>query len=550
MDDPPPSEMPQPLQIAGIDISVEEQSPLVLELLGVVQQLQKENQELRDEIQRIKKTTLRPTIKPSVLLKPTPPEGDPSKPGKKRKRPGSSKRKKTKDLRVDVNVVIQPIDVPEDAILEGYRDFFVQDLLIESRNTRYRRAVYRLPDGSLVVAQRPTDVDSHFGPALREFILVQAHQNHVTQGRLLEQLRELGVDISAGQLSNILLNGHENFHAEKDQLLPTARQISGHLHCDDTSARHQGQSAVCTHIGNELFASFSTTDSKSRLNFLRLLCQPEERYMWCEEARESLGWLGAGKKLNAQMSLRDDGQWLGRQAWEQQLNDWGIDNATHRRQVSEAALFGKLLTENWYENLGLVSDDAPQFKLFGFVHGLCWVHGERKIDRLIPLVTKHRKAKEQAQQTFWALYKDLQSYRLEPSESAKVKIGNRFDQLCQTKTGYPDLNEALGRLHAKRDEFLAVLEYPHLPLHNNLSENDIREYARIRKISGGTRSETGRRCRDTFMSLKKTCRKLGVSFQAYLRDRLRGAGEIPLLSDLMRIAAESENLPDPLSGPP
>jgi len=96
MNDPPPSEMPQPLQIAGIDITVEEQSPLVLELLGVIQQLQKEYQELRDEIQRIKKSTLRPTIKPSVLLKPPPPEGDPSKPGKKRKRPGSSKRKKTK----------------------------------------------------------------------------------------------------------------------------------------------------------------------------------------------------------------------------------------------------------------------------------------------------------------------------------------------------------------------------------------------------------------------------------------------------------------------
>ncbi len=56
----------------------------------------------------------------------------------------------------------------------------------------------------------------------------------------------------------------------------------------------------------------------------------------------------------------------------------------------------------------------------------------------------------------------------------------------------------------------------------------IREYARLRKISGGPRSDTGRRCRDTFLSLNKTCRKLGVSFQSYLRDRLRGTGEIPL----------------------
>jgi hypothetical protein len=45
-----------------------------------------------------------------------------------------------------------------------------------------------------------------------------------------------------------------------------------------------------------------------------------------------------------------------------------------------------------------------------------------------------------------------------------------------------------------------------------LSETDIREYVKRRKISGGTRSEAGRRDRDTFASLKKTCRKLSVSF--------------------------------------
>jgi hypothetical protein len=92
-------------------------------------------------------------------------------------------------------------------------------------------------------------------------------------------------------------------------------------------------------------------------------------------------------------------------------------------------------------------------------------------------------------------------------------------------------------LQAKRDGLLAVLEHPQLPLHNNLSENDIREYARLRKISSGTRSDLGLRCRDTFLSLKKTCRKLGVSFWQFLKDRLTGAATIPPLADLMRQAA-------------
>lgn len=58
---------------------------------------------------------------------------------------------------------------------------------------------------------------------------------------------------------------------------------------------------------------------------------------------------------------------------------------------------------------------------------------------------------------------------------------------------------------------------PDMPLHTNASETDIRDYVKVRKISGGTRGDTGRQCRDTFASLRKTCRKLGVSFWDYLR---------------------------------
>lgn len=529
----------EPLKIKGITIPVDEQSPLVLALLAIIQKQDEEIQELRDEIQRLKKTTTRPKIKPSALLKPPPADPENSK----GKRPGSAKRKKTRDIRIDHDEIIVPVNLPAGATLEGYRDFVVQDIVLKTYNTRYRRAVYRLPDGSLSVAQRPADVNSHFGPSLHEFILVQTHQNHVTQGRLLEQLSELGVDISAGQLSNLLLNGHESFHAEKDELLPTAREISDYLHCDDTSARHQGQAAVCTHIGNELFASFSTTNSKSRLNFLRLLCQPDEKYRLCEEARMCLEFSAASEKLQAKVREQDDGVWLGRECWDEQLTQWGIETETQRRQVSEAALLGTLLTENWYHDLGLVSDDAPQFKLLGFVHGLCWVHGERKIDRLIPLTDRQRNAQKLAQSSFWEIYESLKAYRQDPSEAASGSIQAQFKQLCNGKTGYPDLNDALQLLYSKRAEFLAVLEHPHLPLHNNLSENDIREYARLRKISGGTRSDEGRRCRDTFISLKKTCRKLGVSFQAYIRDRLRRIGEIPQLSQLMR-----NFKPDPAPG--
>ena len=90
-------------------------------------------------------------------------------------------------------------------------------------------------------------------------------------------------------------------------------------------------------------------------------------------------------------------------------------------------------------------------------------------------------------------------------------------------------------------DLLRVLERPEVPLHNNAMASDIREYVKRRKISGGTRSSAGRRCRDTFASLKKTCRKLGVRFWEYLQDRVRGLGQLPRLAELIRQKAQAAN---------
>src|SRR5207237_7053525 len=89
-------------------------------------------------------------------------------------------------------------------------------------------------------------------------------------------------------------------------------------------------------------------------------------------------------------------------------------------------------------------------------------------------------------------------------------------------------------MHAHNADLLRVLTRPEIPLHNNAMESDIREFVKRRKMSGGTRNDAGRRCRDTFASLKKTCRKLGIRFWDYLQDRVRGLGHVPRLAALIR----------------
>ena len=71
-----------------------------------------------------------------------------------------------------------------------------------------------------------------------------------------------------------------------------------------------------------------------------------------------------------------------------------------------------------------------------------------------------------------------------------------------------------------------MLERPEIPIHTNGSENELREQVKRRKISGGTRSDKGRICRDSFSSLKKTCKKLGISFLEYLSDRISKLGDL------------------------
>ena len=99
---------------------------------------------------------------------------------------------------------------------------------------------------------------------------------------------------------------------------------------------------------------------------------------------------------------------------------------------------------------------------------------------------------------------------------------------------FPSIGKVLTEMREHKADLLRVLSRPEVPLHNNGSESDIRGYVKTRKISGSTRSESGRQCRDTFASLKKTCRKLGVSFWRYLCDRVRGLGPASHLALLNR----------------
>jgi hypothetical protein len=510
------------------DISDAECTPLVRQLIEIIHLQHERIEQLEDEIARLKGLKARPRIAPSTLETSPRPPRDPDA-----KRPGSAKRSKTAELTITTEKVIRLIDKPPGSIFKGYEDFVVQDLELKPCVTRYRRERWLTPDGQSVVAPLPADVlpGSHFGPDLICYILHQYHNQHVTQPLLLEQLHQVGIDISAGELSRILTEGKDAFHQEKAELLPTALAVSTYVQVDDTGARHQGHNGSCTHIGNELFAFFASTESKSRLNFLEILRRPHADYLinkqsvtyWQRQKlpAEVIHKLRRGPKAFADMA-----------SWRERLRKLGIIRPRHVQIATEGAVLGSLIAHGVSPELVVLSDGAEQYDIL--VHAACWLHAERPLARLIPYSDEHRAAIAKVRSQIWELYQDLKGYRQRPEPSRRLDLETRFDALCTQRTGFPSIDSVLDHMRVHRAALLLVLDRPQVPLHNNLSEGHLRDYVKKRKISGSTRSDLGRQARDTFASLKKTCRRLGVNFWDYLQDRVRGTGQIPRLVDLIR----------------
>jgi hypothetical protein len=519
-------------------IAEEDVTPTVKVLLEIIEhqqilinELREEIEILKEDIKRIKGHKGKPKISPSQMDK----ETSAKKKIAKAKRAGSVKRKKTFQLDIHEEKKVCVEDVPSGSVRKGYQDYVVQDLIIKAHTTLYRLERWRLPDGTCCVAKLPDNLQGHhFGATLRSFVDYQHHKQHVTQPALLDQLRAFGIDISAGQLNRLLTEGKESFHQEKASLLSTGFQVSSYINVDDTGARHQGKNGYCTHIGNEFFAWFESTGSKSRINFLELLRASHQDYILDDNA---FAYMKKQKLPQTPLSLLGQGVkfFLNKTTWEEHLARLGIKAPRLIRIATEGALVGSVLSHGFHIDLKIMSDDAGQFNIFQ--HGLCWIHVERKINALVPFSESHTQDIADIRSQFWVLYACLKAYKLTPSDQGKQDIEKKFDEMCHTKTSYVLLNKALKRIRMMREELLLVLKYPDMPLHNNLSERDIREYVKKRKISGSTRSDEGRRSRDTFASLRKTCLKLKVNFWDYLIDRHRKTFSIPQLSHLMRQAA-------------
>jgi hypothetical protein len=131
---------------------------------------------------------------------------------------------------------------------------------------------------------------------------------------------------------------------------------------------------------------------------------------------------------------------------------------------------------------------------------------------------------------------------VQPTPAERDRLAARFDEVFTPNLDYRSLDERITKTRDNKTQLLQVLEHPEIPLHNNPAELGARGRVRKRDVSFGPRNAVGANAWDTFGTLAATTRKLGVSFFAYIQDRIGATNQVPRLDQIIQSRAQDLNL--------
>lgn len=533
-------------------IQEEKARVLIHQLLNLIEQqaselreARAEIQRLRDEVNRLKGEQGQPKIKGTT---PKPAPSDHSSEAERHKSRPRHKGSKKATIVIDREAVlkVEPALLPADAEFKGYADVVVQDIQLKTDNVLFHKEkYYAASTGHSYLAELPRGYVGQFGPGVQALTLSLYYGLQTSEPKIREFFENVGLQISDGEISNLLIHPRESFHREKAAVYEAGLRSSPWQHTDDTLTRVDGVNQNCHVVCNPVYTVFVTLPSKVRLSVLDALRQGRARLYRLNA--EAMGYLeaiqlapltrqilsaGCGDRA---MNEADFLAWLS-----QRLPHLGKHQ--HPAVLDAAAVAAYHLEKDVAVIQVLVCDDAPQFNWLTRWKMLCWVHEGRHYKKLTPVIPLHREILADFVKRFWAFYDQLLHYRQQPSASERQHLEAEFDTLFSLETGYAELDQRLAKTRVKKAHLLLVLQFPELPLHNNAAELAVRQRVRKRDISFGPRTLAGVQSWDTFMSLADTTRKLGVSFYRYIQDRISGTQQIPPLANLIALAAENLQL--------
>lgn len=525
---------------------------LIRRLLNLIEQLsadlreaQAENQRLRDEINRLKGEQGKPKIKANTAK---PPASDHSSEQERRK--PRQRHKGSKKAAIQINreqvVEVDRARLPADAEFKGYEDVVVQDILLKTDNVCFHKQKFYAPSNRRTyLASLPQGYEGQFGPGVKALTLALYFGMGSSEPKILEFFANVGIRISEGELSKLLIKNQAGFHAEKDAVYEAGLRSSPWQHTDDTQTRVDGQNQHCHVVCNPVYSAYQTKPTKERLAVLDVLRNGRERrFRLNQEALSHLEGVVLSKVARQMLQTWCSEIDLDEPTFQQRLDTWLPKlSVQQRKAIVDAAAVAAYHAETDFPVIqALICDDAPQFNWLTRAMMLCWVHEGRPYKKLTPVVPLHRQQLDEFLKRFWDYYDQLLAYRQNPTPQECLRLEADFDSLFATRSGYEALDQRIAKTQAKKASLLLVLKHPELPLHNNPAELAVRQRVRKRDVSFGPRTQDGCQAWDTFMTLAATARKLGVSFYAYVQDRIAGTHHIPPLAELVEKAAKELNL--------
>src|SRR6266567_4712122 len=210
---------------------------LVERLSAKVQEQAEEIQRLRDEINRLKGEQGKPKIKANKAV--------PHLSSEKERRESKPRHKDNKQAQIRIDrVEVLKVDqqrLPQDALFKGYEEVIVQDRDLRSENIQFRKEKYCSPSQKQTyLADLPTGYKGQFGPGVRAWVLALYYAGGMSEPKILELLCTVGMHISAGQISDLLIKDQKPFHAESEAGVRAGLASSPWHHLDSTGTRVNG----------------------------------------------------------------------------------------------------------------------------------------------------------------------------------------------------------------------------------------------------------------------------------------------------------------------
>ena len=536
------------LQDINPNLLPDEQSrQIVTLLLNIMEDLQKENQLLKeqiqlqaDEINRLKGEHSKPDIKANTKNT----NKDISSKGKENKKIKHNKQAKKKNIPVDKieTITLSKDQLPADAKFKGYREVITQDIIFKRNNILYKIAIYHSPSSNKTYSGKVPKGKSYFSDTLKSFIICQNKVCDVTEQKILIMLRSLDFEISAGSLSNILLEFTDLAQKEKDSILKAGLSCL-FTQTDITGDRFAGKNYYTHIITNNLFTSFTTLSGKSTLDVLTayqaLTNKAKLGLIYNQETVDLLKKSKISKKdLHSLNEMLKENEIFTLEKFELFVREKIPELSNKKNIFIKVKTAFALAYYHWQKNIPIsqvvVSDNAPEYnKIATRAHGLCWVHDARYYNKLTPYIEYHQKILDDYMDKYWTFYKKLLDYKTKPDKELEVKLSKEFDNLFIADTDYFQLNQCITKSLEKKEELLTVLKYPEIPLHNNLAELGARRQVRKRDISLHTIVPKGTMCKDAFLTITQTAVQLGQNVFEYVKELITNKKNKLSLADII-----------------